>query len=175
MRYKGWRQQRLERMDAKGDRGIRCKGGGCKRDGGNGCKRHRRQALTCRHAAAVWVEEHFRLQGKQSRVSSTAGTQGYPALRPGEDVARTTALPLLPRWDGADLKLSSRATLGDGVSPLLALLFPNLALKSIKSLKYTRKAQRCPNSMAPGAGTSLPAAIAYLAAGSHPPCAGAAG
>jgi len=49
---------------------------GCLGDGGNGCRRHRCKALTCRHAAAVWVEEHFRLQGKQSRVRGTAGTHG---------------------------------------------------------------------------------------------------
>lgn len=60
----------------RGIEGSGARGGLCKGDGGNGCRRHRCKALTCRHAAAVWVEEHFRLQGKQSRVRGTAGTHG---------------------------------------------------------------------------------------------------
>lgn len=162
-------------MDTKGDRGIRCKGGVMQRGWREWMQEAQMQSThlstccCCLGGGALQAAREAEQSERHGR-----DTRG-PALRPGEDVARTTALPLLPRWDGADLKLSSRATLGDGVSPLLAAPFPSLTLKYIKLLKYTRKAQCCLNSMAPGAGTSLPAAVAYLAAGSHPPCAGTAG
>lgn len=67
-------------MDATGVEEDRCKADGYR---GEGCRQDR--ALTCRHVVVVQAQEHFRLQGKKSRMSNSAhrGHAGPDLGRPG--------------------------------------------------------------------------------------------